>query len=123
MLGMGRSGLNYKLNYFKYSQFNSYLLKGIDPNKCNSSVKLRSSHRMCSIKNGVLKSFAKFTGKHLCWSVFLNKVSGLRPATLLKEILTQVFSYEFCKIFQKHLFYKTPLGDCFCKLLISQLTP
>ena len=37
----------------------------------------RSSHRRCSIKNGVLKNFTIFTGKHLCWR--------LRPVTLLKK--------------------------------------
>ena len=31
---------------------------------------LRSSHRRCSIKKGVLKIFAKFTGKHLFQSEF-----------------------------------------------------
>ena len=28
---------------------------------------------------GVLRNFAKFTGKHLCQSTFFNKVAGLRP--------------------------------------------
>ena len=37
-------------------------------------------------KKGVFRDFAKFTGKHLCQSVFFNKV-GLRPATLLKKRL------------------------------------
>ena len=41
----------------------------------------RSSHQRCSIEIGVLKSFTKFTGKHLCQSLFFNKVAGLRPAT------------------------------------------
>ena len=58
----------------------------------------RSSHRRCSVRNGILRKLAKFTGKHLCKSLFFNKVSGLRPLTLLKRRLTQVFSYEFCKI-------------------------
>ena len=38
----------------------------------------RSSHRRCSVKKGVFKNFAKFTGKHLCQSLFFNKVAGLR---------------------------------------------
>ena len=38
-------------------------------------------------KKGVLRNFAKFTGKHLCQSLFFNKVAGLRPATLLKKSL------------------------------------
>ena len=33
-----------------------------------------------------LRNFAKFTGKHLCQSLFFNKVAG-RPATLLKKRL------------------------------------
>ena len=33
----------------------------------------RSSHRKCSLKKGVLKSFTKFTGKHLCQYLFFNK--------------------------------------------------
>ena len=38
-------------------------------------------------KKGVLRNFAKFTRKHLCKSLFFNKVAGLRPATLLKKRL------------------------------------
>ena len=45
----------------------------------------RSNHRSCSIKKDVLKNFSKFTGKHLCQSLFFNKVAGLRPAILLKR--------------------------------------
>ena len=37
----------------------------------------RSSHRIRSIKKGVLKNLAKSTGKHLCQSFFFNKVAGL----------------------------------------------
>ena len=29
-----------------------------------------------SVKKGAFKNFAKFTGKHLCQSVFFNKVAG-----------------------------------------------
>ena len=36
----------------------------------------RSSHRRCSVKKGVLKKFANFTGKHLCWSLFLIKLQA-----------------------------------------------
>ena len=36
-----------------------------------------SSHRRCSLKKGVLRNFAKFTGKHPCQRIFLNKVEGL----------------------------------------------
>ena len=48
---------------------------------------LRSSQRRCSVKKGVFRNFAKFTGKNLCQSLFFNKVAGLRPATLFKKRL------------------------------------
>ena len=35
---------------------------------------------------------------------FLNNVSGLRPATLLKETPTQVFSCEICEFFRNTYF-------------------
>ena len=43
----------------------------------------RSSHPRCSIKKAVFKIFAIFTGKQLCWSLFLIICSV--PATLLKR--------------------------------------
>ena len=46
-----------------------------------------SSHPDVFYKKGALRNFAKFTGKHLCQSLFFNKVAGLRPATLLKKRL------------------------------------
>ena len=47
----------------------------------------RSSCPEVFCKKGVLGNFAKFTGKHLCQSLFFNKVAGLRPAILLKKRL------------------------------------
>ena len=43
------------------------------------------SLRVVYVKKGVLKNFAKFTGKHLCHGLFLNKAAGISPATLLKK--------------------------------------
>ena len=37
--------------------------------------KLRIIHRKCSAKKGALINLAKFTGKHLCQSLFFNKVA------------------------------------------------
>ena len=34
----------------------------------------RSSYLRCSVTKTVLKNFAKFTGKHLCWSLLLIKL-------------------------------------------------
>ena len=47
----------------------------------------RSSRLEVFCKKGVLKDFTKFTEKHLCQSLFLSKVAGLRPVTLLKKRL------------------------------------
>ena len=33
--------------------------------------------KRCSLRKDAFKSFAKFTGKHLCQSLFFNKVAGL----------------------------------------------
>ena len=61
--------------------------------------------RRCSIKKGVLRNFAKFTGKHLCQSLFFNKVAGLRPASLLKKRHWHgCFPVNFAK-FLRTLFY------------------
>ena len=66
----------------------------------------RCSHRRCSIKKGgVLTNFAKFTGKYLCQSLFFKNVAGLRPATLLRKRLTQMFyPWEFCEIYKNTFF-------------------
>ena len=49
------------------------------------SHELEAVVQRCSVKKGVLRNFTKFTGKYLCQSFFLNKVAGLRLATLLKK--------------------------------------
>ena len=36
-------------------------------------------------KKGTLRNFTKITGKHLCQSLFFNKVAGLRLAFFLKK--------------------------------------
>ena len=50
------------------------------------------------MKKGVIRNFAKFTGKQLCQSFFFNKVAGLRPATLSKKRLWhRFFPVNFAK--------------------------
>ena len=60
----------------------------------------KSSHQMCSIKTAVLKNFSIFTGKHLCWRIFLTKSQAFSSAILWKETPTQVFSNDHCEIFK-----------------------
>ena len=68
------------------------------------NTSFRSSHRRCSVRKGVFRNFAKFTGKHLCQSLFFNKVAGLACNFIKKETLAQVFSCEFCEI-SKNTFF------------------
>ena len=73
-------------------------------------------------------NFAYFTGKHLCWSLFLKKLQSLTWNFTRKETLAQVFSCDFFEILKRTFFYKTPLSDCFCYSVVfstfrvSQLT-
>ena len=62
----------------------------------------RSSRPEVFCKKGVPRTFAKFTGKQLCQSLFLNKVAGLRPATrpatlLKKRLWHRCFPVNFTK--------------------------
>ena len=41
------------------------------------------------MKKGVLKNFAKFTGKHLCQRLFFNEVAGLRPEIFKNTFFTE----------------------------------
>ena len=77
---------------------------------CDPVKKIRSSCPEVFGKKGVIKNFTKFTGKHLCESLFLNEVAALRPATLLKKkIWRTCFPVNFVKFFRATFFYRTPL--------------
>ena len=52
---------------------------------------LRSSRLEVSCTKGVLRNFAKFTGKHLCQSIFFNKIAGLG---LQIKVYKKPFSYR-----------------------------
>ena len=64
-------------------------------------------------KKGVLKNFAKFTGKHLCQGLFSNKVGGLRPATLLKKRL-----WHGCFPVNFPIFLRTSILKNICERLL-----
>ena len=49
-------------------------------------------------KKGVLKVFAKFTGKDQCYSLFFHRAAGLEPATLIKKRLRRM-SYSVLRTF------------------------
>ena len=65
-------------------------------------------------KKGSLRTFTKFTVKHLCHNLFFNKVAHLGPATLLKKRLWhRCFPVTFVKFlktpfFIEHLWWLLP---------------
>ena len=46
----------------------------------------RSSRSQMLFKIGAPKNFANFTGKHLCWSLFLKKVAGLQDTLFIEHL-------------------------------------
>ena len=63
----------------------------------------RCRRREVFCKKGFHRNFAKLAGKHLCQSLFFNKVAGLRPVTLFKKRLWhRCFPVNFVK------FLRTP---------------
>ena len=81
------------------------------------SAVFRSSHWRCSVRKGVIRNFAKFTGKHKCQSLFLITLQA-RPATLLKKRLAHVFPANFAKFLRTLFLQKFP-DDCFFVLILT----
>ena len=68
--------------------------------KTPSIFQKQSPEMLC--EKGVLRNFAKFTGKHLCQSFFFNKVAALSSRA-------QVFCCEFFEISKETFSERTPL--------------
>ena len=66
-------------------------------------------------KSGAFKNFENLTRKKLPWSLFFNKVAGLRPATLSK------MRFQF-GCFPAHFFRNTFLTEHLRRLLLVILT-
>ena len=69
------------------------------------SRKKQSPRRFC--EKGVLRNFAKFTGKHLFQNIYFNKVTGLACNFIKNDSLAQVFVREFCETSKSTFFYRT----------------
>ena len=76
--------------------------------------------RRCSVKE-VLRNFAKFTGKHLCQSLFFNKVAGLRPFLTehLRWLLLKLRNVTFFKCFGTIFFIESKLSNVCFNLIFS----
>ena len=70
---------------------------------------LLENQKQVFCKEGVLENFAKFTGKHLCQSLFFNKVAGLGLRPYLKRGSGRSVFLEILRNFQEHFFNRTPL--------------
>ena len=66
----------------------------------------RSSHRRCSVRKGFLRNFAKFTGKHLCQSLFFNKVTACN--FIKKRLWHRCFTVKFAKFVRTSFLQNTP---------------
>ena len=77
---------------------------------CENNLRSNGPEVFC--KEGVLKSFAKLTGKHLRQSLFFNKV-------IKKETLVQVLRCELCKISKNTFFHWNTSGGCSCNFLLK----
>ena len=69
----------------------------------SNSIYLQKQPPEVFCKKHFLKNFAKFTGKHMCQSLFFNKVAG-GLHFIKKETLAHVFSFQFCEI-SKNTFF------------------
>ena len=91
------SGFSRKIVFFSWIW---YLLMIVAPAFAPTPLKtrvknLKSSLRNSSVKKGVLRNFAHFTGKHLCWSIILIELQAFRPTALLKrDSNTDVFLWN-----------------------------
>ena len=59
-------------------RFFSTIILDLDQFVKGMKMRARSSCSQIFFKIDALKNFEIFTGKHLCWSLFFNKVVGLR---------------------------------------------
>ena len=107
----------------KYAWNNAWNIFGRHAQKMSECDTARSSHQRCSIQEGVLKNFSKFTEKHLVRVFLLTKLQ-LKPGTLLKKRLWhRCFLANFVKFLrrtflQKHLW--ATASDIFNKLIRNE---
>ena len=82
------------------------------------STNFRSSRSEVFCKNGVLKYFTKFTGKHLCWSLFFKNSRPEGCNFIKKRLQHRSVSRNFTKNF-KTLFCRTSANRCFWNFLLK----
>ena len=69
------------------------------------SIKLRSSRSQMSFKIEIFKNFAIFTGKHLCWSLFVIKLPAYIACTfIIKRLQHRYFFIIIAKFLRTSFF-------------------
>ena len=53
----------------------------------------KAAQRSCSLKKAIPKTFGIFTGKQLCWSLFLKKLQDLRWIFSAKRLPRRCFTW------------------------------
>ena len=83
------------------------------PSKMNlaDSIIYRSSRSQMFFKVSVIENLSYFTGTHLCWSLFLNTVSGLKASNFIKKGLQhRCFTEIFAKYSRTTFFLQSTSG-------------
>ena len=83
-------------------------------------IKFRKSimNKRCSIKKTLLKNFAMFTGKHLCWNLCFNKNAGLQTCNFIKKRLQ-----HRCFLDNTAKFLRTAILRNICERLLLRVFP
>ena len=69
---------------------------------------IRAAQKIEAATGGVFKRLAYFTGKHMCWSLFLINLQGFSRATLLRrDSKTGVSLVKFAKFLRKPILKNT----------------
>ena len=66
-------------------------------------------HLQVFLKIGVLKNFAIFTGKYLCWSFLLIKLQAFR--LVIRDFNTGVFLWILQSFYKQHFFIEHLVAD------------
>ena len=111
----GKNVLEYMEHKILSFQFEPVSVKLTHPSYNNGSDQDEPQKQPPKVfcKKDGFRNFAKFTGKHMCQSLFFNKVAGLQPCKIIKkETLAQVIPCKFCEIskntfFTEHIWVTT----------------
>ena len=80
-----------------------------------------SSRSQMFFKIAVLKNFTHFTGKDLCWSLFLTKLQASRSVTLLKKNICERLLLKGMKYVKVKSCKKDKQNDILDVVLVSLL--